>query len=110
MAASIQWPERGVPQNPRAWLIQVASRRMSDHIRSEAARRRRESQVAKLEPFDRHVDYIADIDEEIGEDDTLILLFMCCHPSLTRPSAIALTLRAVGGLSTAEIGESLLDA
>jgi predicted RNA polymerase sigma factor len=90
LAAALQWPREGIPHNPRGWLTQVAFRRMADHSRSEAARRRRESEVA-LE---------AAATSELGmpqEDDTLVLLFMCCHPALTPPSAITLTLRAVGG-------------
>ncbi len=103
-AAATQWPREGVPGNPRAWLIQVASRRMTDHLRSELARRRRET-AAALES-----DQLApapDIENE-SQDDTLILLFMCCHPALTPPSAIALTLRAVGGLTTAEIASAFM--
>jgi len=101
LAAAIQWPAEGLPGNPRAWLIQVAFRRMTDHIRSEVARRRRENEVAVSR------------DELAGqpvseEDDTLVLLFMCCHPVLTNASAIALTLRAVGGLTTAEIANAFL--
>ncbi len=97
LAAATQWPRDGLPENPRAWLTQVAARRMTDHIRSEMARRRRET-AATLE-----------IDAPTPErDDTLILLFMCCHHALTPSSAIALTLRAVGGLTTAEIARAFL--
>lgn len=105
IAAAAQWPREGMPANPRAWLIQVASRRMTDHIRSEVARRHRE-QVAAEE-----VERLAlpvDAGTESGEDDALVLLFMCCHPALTPASAIALTLRAVGGLTTAEIANAFL--
>ena len=102
IAASVQWPREGVPDNPRGWLIQVAARRMTDHIRSESARRRRESEVA-LEAAPA-----ASLQSVSQEDDTLVLLFMCCHPALTSASAIALTLRAVGGLSTAEIARAFL--
>ena len=105
LAAAIQWPREGVPDNPRAWLIQVAGRRMTDHLRSELARRRRETTAA------RQSDDLAppaEIENETDEDDTLILLFMCCHPALTASSAIALTLRAVGGLTTAEIANAFL--
>jgi RNA polymerase sigma factor (sigma-70 family) len=105
LAAALQWPREGTPDNPRAWLIQVASRRMTDHLRSEMARRRRETTVAA------ELDYlasVAEIDTHVGQDDTLILLFMCCHPALSRPSAIALTLRAVGGLTTAEVARAFL--
>jgi RNA polymerase sigma factor (sigma-70 family) len=101
LAAAIEWPRAGRPDNPRAWLIQVANRRMLDHVRSESARRRRESEVA-LPPAS------AALDPAREEDDTLILLFMCCHPALTPVSAIALTLRAVGGLTTAEIARAFL--
>jgi RNA polymerase sigma factor (sigma-70 family) len=106
VAASVQWPREGRPENPRAWLIQVASRRMTDHLRSEAARRRRETAAAQLEPVAPGVDL--EIGNEPDHDDTLILLFMCCHAALTPSSAIALTLRAVGGLTTAEIASAFL--
>jgi RNA polymerase sigma factor (sigma-70 family) len=105
LAAATQWPRDGLPENPRAWLTQVAFRRMTDHIRTELARRRRESEAA-LE-----MDQLApavDAARESDQDDTLILLFMCCHPALTPASAIALTLRAVGGLTTAEIAHAFL--
>lgn len=101
--AALQWPKEGLPENPRAWLIQVASRRFTDHVRSEAARRRRESALA-LEM--EQTSPAPETEPDLGEDDTLILLFMCCHPSLTTSSAIALTLRAVGGLNTAEIASA----
>ena len=105
IAATEQWPRDGVPVNPRGWLIQVASRRMTDHIRSEVARRRREEVAA--EEAERLAPPV-EIAAESGEDDTLVLLFMCCHPALTRASAIALTLRAVGGLTTGEIANAFL--
>ncbi len=103
VTAALQWPKEGLPENPRAWLIQVASRRLTDHVRSEVARRRRETAVA-LEMEQSAPAPGSELD--IREDDTLILLFMCCHPSLTTSSAIALTLRAVGGLTTAEIASA----
>ena len=105
IAAASQWPKEGLPDNPCAWLIRVALRRMTDHLRSELARRRRETDLAI------ELDYLApvtEIDSHVEQDDTLILLFMCCHPALSRPSAIALTLRAVGGLTTAEIAKAFL--
>lgn len=108
IAAAVQWPEQGVPDNPRGWLIHVAARRMTDHLRAELARRRREYVVVMQAPADEHVVPAPDGDPETSEDDTLILLFMCCHPALTRPSAISLTLRAVGGLTTAEIARAFL--
>jgi RNA polymerase sigma factor (sigma-70 family) len=105
IAAATQWPREGVPDNPRGWLIQVAGRRMMDYMRSEEARRRREAEVAlktaQLAPA-------TDIEPEANKDDALTLFFMCCHPSLTASSAIALTLRAVGGLTTAEIAHAFL--
>ena len=108
LAAALQWPREGIPENPRAWLIHVARRRMTDELRSDLARRQREALV-----FLQGVaieDYAPgpDSDNAGDEDDTLVLLFMCCHPALTTSSAIALTLRAVGGLSTAEIGNAFL--
>jgi RNA polymerase sigma factor (sigma-70 family) len=105
-AAAVQWPREGLPDSPRAWLIQVASRRMTDHMRSELARRQRETAAAMEQPGS--VEPAAGIENETDQDDTLILLFMCCHPALTPSSAIALTLRAVGGLTTAEIGNAFL--
>lgn len=105
IAAALQWPREGLPENPRAWLMQVAFRRMADHIRSESARRRRETELA-LEA-DRTIESEA-METEPEEDDTLVLLFMCCHPALSPASAIALTLRAVGGLTTSEIAHAFL--
>ncbi|HEY4990833.1 MAG TPA: sigma-70 family RNA polymerase sigma factor, partial [Nakamurella sp.] len=114
IAAATQWPAQGVPGNPRAWLITVASRRLTDLLRSEQARRRREDAVATwtlpqewLAPAaDRLV--TSDTLEDGSSDDTLILLFLCCHPALSAASQIALTLRAVGGLRTAEIARAYL--
>jgi RNA polymerase sigma factor (sigma-70 family) len=107
VAAAQQWPVEGMPENPRAWLITVASRRLTDLLRSEQARRRREDTVAQwtlpgdllAPPPDRSA---------ADSDDTLILLFLCCHPALSPASQIALTLRAVGGLTTAEIARAFL--
>lgn len=104
LAAFTQWPQEGVPENPRGWLIQVASRRMTDQVRSEISRRERETAVAR----DMEMKTTVDIGCDVDPDDTLILLFMCCHPALTVSSAIALTLRAVGGLTTAEIANAFL--
>jgi RNA polymerase sigma factor (sigma-70 family) len=105
IAAALQWPREGVPDNPRAWLIQVAFRRMTDHVRSELARRQRETAaVIEMDQFAPP----PDAGSETEQDDTLILLFMCCHSALTSSSAIALTLRAVGGLTTAEIANAFL--
>jgi RNA polymerase sigma factor (sigma-70 family) len=108
VAAARQWPEEGVPDNPRGWLIQVASRRMTDQLRADLTRRRREAIVAMQAPHEAQVVPSPDQDIVTEQDDTLILLFMCCHPALTRPSAIALTLRAVGGLTTGEIAKAYL--
>ncbi|WP_437684989.1 RNA polymerase sigma factor [Sorangium sp. So ce176] len=108
LAAATQWPRDGVPDEPRAWLIQVASRRITDHVRSEAARRRREAFVISLVPPEQQIALAPDSDETPRQDDTLALLFMCCHPALSPSSAIALTLRAVGGLTTAEIARAFL--
>ena len=106
-AAALQWPRSGVPENPRAWLIQVAARKLTDQIRSESARRRRETKIAlEIDPEEN----VAPAPDEppVEQDDALVLLFMCCHPALTRPTAIALTLRAVGGLTTTEIASAFL--
>ncbi|MFJ9779221.1 RNA polymerase sigma factor [Amycolatopsis sp. NPDC101161] len=99
--AAAQWPVRGRPENPRAWLVTVASRRLADQVRSDVARRRREEADALRTPPP------AGGDAEAG-DDTLTLLFLCCHPALTPSSQVALTLRAVGGLSTVEIARAFL--
>jgi RNA polymerase sigma factor (sigma-70 family) len=108
LAAALQWPREGLPDNPRGWLIQVAARRMTDHVRSEIARRRREAVVAGPVHPDEQLAPQSDSADRTSQDDTLTLLFMCCHPALTPSSAIALTLRAVGGLTTAEIARAFL--
>lgn len=108
LAAALQWPREGVPDDPRAWLIQVASRRITDHVRAETARRHREELVVSLVPPELQLVMSLDGDELAGRDDALVLLFMCCHPALSTASAIALTLRAVGGLTTAEIAKAFL--
>jgi RNA polymerase sigma factor (sigma-70 family) len=108
LAAALQWPQSGVPDEPRAWLIQVASRRFTDHVRSEVARRRREAHAAAANTALRSEAAPAGSDDAVHRDDTLTLLFLCCHPALSAPSAIALTLRAVGGLTTAEIAHAFL--
>jgi len=97
LAAATRWPRDGVPANPRGWLAQTATRRMIDVWRSDQARTARERLVATEPPPDA-----------LDEDDTLLVLLMCCHPSLTPASAIALTLRAVGGLTTAEVAAAFL--
>jgi RNA polymerase sigma factor (sigma-70 family) len=107
LAAATQWPRTGTPDEPRAWLIRVASRRMIDHLRGEAARRRREAEVAREEARETAPALDAEATAP-HSDDRLILLFMCCHESLTPASAIALTLRAVGGLTTAEIASAFM--
>ena len=107
LVAATQWPQGGVPDNPRAWLIQVAARRITDQLRTELARRRRETALVTETALVGPMAPAAD-SEEPEREDTLLLLFMCCHPALTRTSAIALTLRAVGGLTTAEIASAFL--
>jgi RNA polymerase sigma factor (sigma-70 family) len=108
IAAASKWPEEGVPRNPRGWLYHVATRRLTDQVRSEMSRRRREDAVA-TEVWAEWA-FVPPPEEEPGveSEDQLTLLFMCCHPALTLPSAVALTLRAVGGLTTAEIARAFL--
>jgi RNA polymerase sigma factor (sigma-70 family) len=101
IVAATQWSKGGLPESPRAWLIQVASRRMTDRARAEASRQRREALVVSLVPAEAQAELVA-------RDDTLDLFTMCCHPALSKSSAIALTLRAVGGLTTAEIARAFL--
>ncbi|GAA2820577.1 RNA polymerase sigma factor [Nonomuraea rubra] len=106
--ASVQWPRDGVPDNPRGWLVTVAARRVIDQVRSEHARRRREESVAVSVAADEFV-APAPGEERAGDrDDTLTLLFLCCHPALSEASQLALTLRAVGGLTTAQIAGAFL--
>jgi RNA polymerase sigma factor (sigma-70 family) len=100
VSAARQWPEQGVPDNPRSWLMTVAARRLVDQWRSDSARRRREESFATLE--------LSGHGQTSDQDDTLALLFLCCHPGLSAPSQLALTLRAVGGLTTAEIARAFL--
>jgi RNA polymerase sigma factor (sigma-70 family) len=100
LAASMQWAEAGIPVSPRSWLVTVASRRLVDAWRSESARHRREQTAAALE--------LPGQGQASSRDDTLTLLFLCCHPSLSVPSQLALTLRVVGGLTTAEIASAFL--
>ncbi|MGP3951944.1 RNA polymerase sigma factor [Streptomyces sp. 7N604] len=108
LAAAVQWPDEGVPGNPRGWLIKVASRRLTDLLRAEQSRRRREETAAALTPPDEFVAPPPGEARAPSEEDTLTLLFLCCHPALSQASRIALTLRAVGGLSTAEIAHAFL--
>ena len=98
IAAASRWPRDGVPENPRGWLVQTATRRLIDQWRSDQSRRERERMALQERPPG----------EVSDQDDSLILLFMCCHPALTPASAVALTLRAVGGLTTAEIARAFL--
>lgn len=124
LEASLKWPEEGVPDNPHGWLLTVAGRRLVDQWRSESARRRREESFvmessvlqsagavpahgdAAAEPVWEHREYDGEVSPDA--DDTLTLLYLCCHPALSPPSQLALTLRAVGGLSTAEIASAFL--
>jgi RNA polymerase sigma factor (sigma-70 family) len=106
LAAAVSWPEQGVPDRPRGWLITVASRRLTDQRRSELARRRREARAAALVPADQL--HAPAADAPAAADDTLTLLFLCCHPALSPASQVALTLRAVGGLTTREIAHAFL--
>ena len=109
LEAVASWPARGVPENPKGWLLTVASRRLIDDVRSEHARRRREQDhVAASAPLEQPPGPGPDRDEGLDRDDSLTLLFLCCHPALSGPSQVALTLRAVGGLSTAQIAAAFL--
>jgi RNA polymerase sigma factor (sigma-70 family) len=108
IAAATQWPDQGVPDNPRGWLITVATRRLTDQVRADTARRLREQLVVSLIPADEQIARAADAAGVNERDETLDLYFMCCHPSLSEASQVALTLRAVGGLKTAEIARAFL--
>ncbi|TDP98026.1 RNA polymerase sigma factor [Labedaea rhizosphaerae] len=100
LAAATQWPDDGVPDNPKAWLITVANRRLTDMFRSESARRRREDTIAAMP--------VPEPDDTPDTDDTLTLMLLCCHPTLSTASQVALTLRAVGGLTTGQIASAFL--
>jgi RNA polymerase sigma factor (sigma-70 family) len=103
LAAAVQWPADGQPGNPRGWLVAVATRRLVDQVRSEQSRRQREERLAVATPQSELLAAAPDADAPPSTDDSLILLFGCCHPVISPPSQIALTLRAIGGLSTAQI-------
>ncbi len=106
LAAATQWPADGIPDNPRGWLITVAARRLTDEFRADSARRRREAASAALIAPEGLLAPAADDDLLPEQDDTLTLLFLCCHPALSPASQVALTLRAVGGLTTAQIAHA----
>jgi RNA polymerase sigma factor (sigma-70 family) len=108
LAAAVQWPEAGIPERPRGWLVTVAARRLTDQVRGESARRRREETAAARSPADEQVAPGPDAELPAANDDTLTLLFLCCHPALSPPSQVALTLRAVGGLTTAQVARAFL--
>ena len=108
IAAATQWPTQGMPDNPKGWLITVATRRLTDQIRSDTARRLREQLVVSLVPADEQIALAADAAGVNERDETLDLYFMCCHPALSPASQVALTLRAVGGLTTGEIARAFL--
>ncbi len=109
LEAVASWPARGVPESPKGWLVTVASRRLIDEVRSEHARRRREQDhAAASAPLEQPPGPGPDHDEGLDRDDSLTLLFLCCHPALSGPSQVALTLRAVGGLSTTQIAAAFL--
>ncbi|MDX6434712.1 MAG: hypothetical protein QOE54_7078 [Streptosporangiaceae bacterium] len=108
MAAAVQWPDQGVPESPRGWLITVASRRLTDQWRSDEARRRREASAAAMAPSDESFAPGPGDEHPPDQDDTLTLLFLCCHPAMSPASQVALTLRAVGGLTTAQIARAFL--
>jgi RNA polymerase sigma factor (sigma-70 family) len=106
LAAATQWPAYGLPDDPRAWLIRVSSRRLIDQLRSDESRRLREESDFQRDPTASRV--AAPADAEVAGDDSLVLLFLCCHPAIAVPAQVALTLRAVGGLTTAEIANAFL--
>jgi RNA polymerase sigma factor (sigma-70 family) len=108
LAAATQWARDGTPDHPTGWLVRVATRRLTDQVRAETARRLREQLVVSLVPADEQIALAADAQRPADTDDSLELLFLCCHPVLSRTSQVALTLRAVGGLTTVEIARAFL--
>jgi RNA polymerase sigma factor (sigma-70 family) len=107
LAAAVQWPEQGIPDSPKSWLITVANRRLADAWRSETARRQRENTAAALER-PGELSSTGPEDGQVHRDDSLILLLLCCHPALSQSAQMALTLRAVGGLTTAQVARAFL--
>jgi RNA polymerase sigma factor (sigma-70 family) len=108
VAAAVQWPHDGVPESPEAWLTTVALRRFTDHVRAESSRRRREDSAAAAVPADALLEPEPGDEQATDQDDTVALLLLCCHPALSPASQLALTLRAVGGLTTRQIASALL--
>jgi RNA polymerase sigma factor (sigma-70 family) len=108
LRAATRWPVDGIPDNPRGWLVTVASHRLLDEVRSDQSRRRRETAMVAATPQSELLGRPADAEPGADRDDSLTLLFLCCHPALSPPSQIALTLRAVGGLTTAQIAATFL--
>jgi RNA polymerase sigma factor (sigma-70 family) len=108
LRAAMHWPTEGIPDNPRGWLVTVASHRLLDEFRSEQSRRRREDAITSATPQSELLGRPADAEPSADRDDSLTLLFLCCHPALSGPSQIALTLRAVGGLTTTHIAAAFL--
>jgi len=108
LAAAMKWPAQGMPDNPKGWLITVATRRLTDQIRADTARRLREHLVVSLIPAEDQIALAADAAGVDERDETLDLYFMCCHPALSQPSQIALTLRVMGGLTTGQIARAFL--
>jgi len=106
--AAMRWPTEGIPDNPRGWLVTVASHRLLDEVRSHQSRRRRENAIVAATPQSELLGRPADAEPGADRDDSLTLLFLCCHPALSPPTQIALTLRAVGGLTTAQIATAFL--
>jgi len=106
LAAATSWSTGSMPDNPAGWLTTVATRRLTDLLRSEQARHRRErTDAVRALPLAGTPAALGPVGEQ---DDSLVLLFLCCHPAVSPPAQVALTLRAVGGLTTAEIARSLL--
>lgn len=108
LRAALRWPTIGIPDNPRGWLVTVAAHRLFDEFRSDQSRRRREGAFMAATPQSALLGRPADAEPAADRDDSLTLLFLCCHSALTAPSQIALTLRAVGGLTTAQIAAAFL--
>jgi RNA polymerase sigma factor (sigma-70 family) len=108
LRAATRWPTEGVPDNPRGWLVTVAAHRLIDELRGDTSRRRRENELFAATPQAELLSRPADWEAGADRDDSLTLLFLCCHPAISAPSQIALTLRAVGGLSTAQIAAAFL--
>jgi RNA polymerase sigma-70 factor (ECF subfamily) len=102
-----RWPSEGIPSNPAGWLVTTARRRGIDRLRRVAIEERKRTELTALTRLELDIDHLSDTDRPVG-DERLALIFACCHPVLPMDGRVALTLRCVGGLTTAEVARPFL--